>query len=129
MSVFDDVRKFNEACGVPLRSTPGDIPDDELDLALDLIGEEINELDDSISLDLPLSETADAIVDSIYVLIGLGLRMGIPLQAVWDEVQRSNMAKVVDGVVVRDLESNKVLKPAGWRAPDVAGVLERATCR
>ncbi|MCZ9634697.1 nucleoside triphosphate pyrophosphohydrolase family protein [Rhodococcus sp. BH5] len=127
MSVFDDVREFNEACGVPLRSTPGDIPDDELDLALDLIGEEINELDDSISLDLPLSETADAIVDSIYVLIGLGLRMGIPLQAVWDEVQRSNMAKVVDGVVVRDPESNKVLKPAGWRAPDVAGVLKAAS--
>lgn len=127
MSVFDDVREFNLACGVPLRSTPGDIPDEELDLALDLIGEEINELDDSISLDLPLSETADAIVDSIYVLIGLGLRMGIPLQAVWDEVQRSNMAKVVGGVVVRDPDTNKVLKPAGWRAPDVAGVLKAAS--
>ncbi|MFD6517631.1 hypothetical protein [Rhodococcus sp. NPDC060176] len=52
--------------------------------------------------------------------------LGIPLQAVWDEVQRSNMAKVVEGVVVRDPVTNKILKPDGWTAPDIAGVLERA---
>lgn len=126
MSVFDDVREFNLACGVHMMQKPRHIPERDLDLALDLIAEELDELDDALGT-LDLIGAADAIVDSIYVLIGLGLRMGIPLQAVWDEVQRSNMAKVVDGVVVRDPDTNKVLKPAGWRAPDVAGVLKAAS--
>lgn len=126
MSVFDDVREFNEACEVPLRDTPGFIPDEELTLALDLIAEELDELDDALD-EGDLVEAADAIADSIYVLIGLGLRLGIPLEAVWREVQRSNMAKVVDGRVVRDPVTNKVLKPDRWTAPDIAGVLAGAT--
>jgi predicted HAD superfamily Cof-like phosphohydrolase len=125
VNVFDDVREFNEACEVPLRDTPGFIPDDDLTLALDLIAEELDELDDALA-EGDLVEAADAIADSIYVLIGLGLRMGIPLERVWGEVQRSNMAKVVDVRVVRDPVTNKVLKPEGWSAPDIAGVLAGA---
>jgi len=125
MSLFDDVREFNEACEVPLRDTPGFVSPGEVIDAFDLISEEIHELDMALD-EVDLVEVADAIADSIYVLIGLGLRLGIPLQAVWDEVHRSNMAKVVDGVVVRDPVTNKILKPDGWTAPDIAGVLERA---
>lgn len=44
----------------------------------------------------------------------------IPFDAVWDEIHRSNMAKV-DGPVRDD---GKILKPEGWVPPDVAGVLK-----
>lgn len=195
MSLFDDVREFNEACGVRMNLQPGRMVDEDAVLALNLIAEELDELEKAVR-EYDLVEIADALADSIYVTAGLVLRhgidvsqielddwetpipprlwdrlygmrpvrqmvstaerlsiavnsaalasieweaqtlinrlvqmarwYGIPLQAVWDEVQRSNMAKVVDGVVVRDPVTGKILKPDGWTAPDVAGVLERA---
>lgn len=70
---------------------------------------------------------ADGIVDSIYVLIGLGHELGLPLVALWEEVQRSNMAKAVlqpDGSYrVARRADGKILKPEGWTPPDIASVL------
>lgn len=60
---------------------------------------------------------------TMYTLSTLAVLLRIPLDAVFAEVQRSNMAKLVDGRVVRHPQTNKVLKPAGWTPPDVAGVL------
>jgi len=72
-------------------------------------------------------ETADAIVDSIYVLIGAALEFGIPLAEIWAEVQRSNMGKVIelpDGTrKVNRRPDGKILKPENWVPPDIAGVL------
>lgn len=41
------------------------------------------------------------------------------------EVTRSNLDKIVDGKVIKDPETNKILKPEGWRGPDVIGILDR----
>jgi len=41
---------------------------------------------------------------------------------VFAEVHRSNMAKLVDGKVIRR-EDGKVLKPEGWTPPDVKGAM------
>jgi predicted HAD superfamily Cof-like phosphohydrolase len=69
-------------------------------------------------------EIADAIADSIYVLIGTALEYGIPLDAVWGEVQISNMAKVdLDTGKVRRREDGKVLKSEGWTKPDIRKAL------
>lgn len=38
-------------------------------------------------------EFADGLVDLIYVALGSGVRYGLDLPAVWDAVQRANMAK------------------------------------
>ncbi|MBM4707881.1 hypothetical protein GS982_01605 [Rhodococcus hoagii] len=40
-----------------------------------------------------------------------------------DEVTRSNLAKIVDGKVIKHPETGKVLKPEGWTAPNIAGAL------
>nr|WP_296763994.1 hypothetical protein [Rhodococcus sp. (in: high G+C Gram-positive bacteria)] len=50
----------------------------------------------------------------------------IPFPAIWDEVHQSNLAKMVDGKVIRDPDTGKVLKPAGWTPPDVLKVLVAA---
>lgn len=94
-------------------------------------------------------EVADGLADVCYVAAGMAATYGIPLGDVWDEVQRSNMAKstpcecTVDAAaeyeadldcaichgtgrqVIRDA-TGKVLKPPGWTPPDVAGVLARS---
>ena len=65
------------------------------------------------------AEVADGIVDTIYVLCQLGRVLGVPLDAVWDEVQAANMRKVgADGKVLRR-EDGKILKPEGWKPPAV----------
>ncbi len=62
---------------------------------------------------------ADGIIDSIYVLIGMGGEMGLDLAEVWRRVHLANMAKA--GGPVR--EDGKRLKPEGWVPPDVEGAI------
>lgn len=125
---FWDVQDFHDACGVKRRNTPG-FPDDpnELTLALDLIEEEDNELYLAVA-DQDIVALADAIADSIYVRVGLADRLGIDLPAVWDEVQRSNRAKIdpVTGKVKRR-EDGKILKPFDWTPPDIEKALGLAS--
>lgn len=66
-------------------------------------------------------EMLDGAVDIIYVAIGFFLDCGLPFAPFWAEVHRSNMAKA--GGPRR--EDGKVLKPPGWKPPDIAGVLRR----
>ena len=70
-------------------------------------------------------EIADALADIIYIACGTAVSYGIPLDKVFEEVHRSNMAKLVDGKVLRRADG-KVQKPEGWTPPDIAGVLKKS---
>lgn len=70
-----------------------------------------------------LVELADGLVDSVYVLLHCANSLGIPFDIVWDEVQRSNMAKVWEDGTAHKREDGKILKPPGWKPPDIFGVL------
>ena len=72
-----------------------------------------------------LEEVADGLADIIYVCIGMALSFGIPLEAVWDEVHRSNMEKV-GGAVRAD---GKILKPKNWKPPAIKNLLKEAAAR
>lgn len=63
----------------------------------------------------------DALCDIIYVACGAAVEMGVDLDEYLAEVHRSNMQKA-GGPVRAD---GKVLKPAGWTPPNIAGVLAR----
>jgi predicted HAD superfamily Cof-like phosphohydrolase len=117
---YQDVRDFHEKfdCyrqdrpGVPARGTVG--------LRWGLIDEEVNrELRPAMDAG-NLEDIADAIVDAIYVLNGTAVSYGIDLRPIWDAVHQANMAKT-DGGKRAD---GKILKPPGWVAPDVAGIIE-----
>jgi len=132
--LMDDVAAFHNACDVPALTKPAIPPPDRVKLRWNLIDEEVNvELREAMAIDgrgypLPITEPhlpsiADAIADSIYVLVGTALEYGIPLARVWDAVQAANMAKVgPDGKVIRR-EDGKILKPEGWQPADIAGIL------
>ncbi len=66
------------------------------------------------------AEVADALCDLIYVVIGTGIAFAMDLRPVWKEVQRSNMMK--EGGAKR--EDGKLLKPEGWKKPDIVAALE-----
>ena len=69
------------------------------------------------------AEVFDAILDGIWVLVGLGLAMGLPLNAGWLEVRRSNLEKIMPTGQVRRRADGKILKPDNWTPPLLAEVL------
>lgn len=115
---FADQTRFMEACG---QTTTGENVA-QFVMYETLVQEEYSEWVQSLD-DV---EDADAVIDLIVVLIGYGLSKGWPMQALWDEVMRSNMAKIDPATgMVRRREDGKILKPNGWASPDIAGVLAR----
>jgi len=115
-SVFTDQANFMLACG----QTVAGQNVRQAHLYWSLIQEEMHELQASKS-DV---EGFDAVLDLIVVLIGFGLSNGWPMQDGWDEVVRSNMAKV-DPVTgqVRRRDDGKILKPEGWTPPDLESLI------
>lgn len=132
MSIFDDVREFHRTFDLPKPQELDLYPSFALiELRVKLIKEEVQKellpalekLKTGEDQEDTMVEVADGIVDSIVVLIGCAVSFGIPIEKVWNEVHRSNMAKVgPDGTVIRR-EDGKVLKPPGWKNPDIRKAL------
>jgi predicted HAD superfamily Cof-like phosphohydrolase len=91
----------------------------------DLVAEEDRELGEARQAADEAAE-ADAHMDLIWVLLARCFSRGWPVLDLWAEVARANMSKIdpATGRVTRR-EDGKILKPAGWRGPDIAGVLAR----
>jgi predicted HAD superfamily Cof-like phosphohydrolase len=122
MSYFSDVKDFHVFFERRVGEYP-ELPDAaDMELRLLLIWEEYDELRLAHEA-ADIVEVADAIADLIYVACGMAVAYGIPLDAVWDEVHGSNMRKVDDNGRPIFREDGKVLKPAGWKGPDIGGVL------
>jgi NTP pyrophosphatase (non-canonical NTP hydrolase) len=118
---FACVRDFMLQFGQPIAALPRVPADAVARLGKRLIREEVNE-ELLPALDRgDLAAIADGLADSVYVLAWTALAYGIDLRGVFTEVHEANMRKVGGGV----RGDGKVLKPEGWVAPDVAGVLAR----
>ena len=124
MTMFTDVRDFHKAFGQRIGEKPEFPDEDERKLRVKLLKEEFIEYMDGESFN-DLVEVADALADIIYIACGTAVSYGIPLDDVFAEVHRSNMAKLVDGKVIRR-EDGKIQKPEGWTPPDIKGVLDKA---
>jgi predicted HAD superfamily Cof-like phosphohydrolase len=108
--LFADVARFNKACGVRLRPTPGWVSDDEIALAVRLIDEEREELAEALRAG-DMIATADAIADSHYVRAGLVLRLGVARTYIQDllvpSAMRPSWTDLVDReAVIADLEAD-----------------------
>jgi predicted HAD superfamily Cof-like phosphohydrolase len=122
-SIMDDVRVFHEACDVPVLDKPQIPSQERCHLRNSLNDEEWEELWSALDRG-DLVGIADALADLIYVLVGMALEYGIPLDKVWDAVQQTNIAKIDPATgKVRKREDGKILKPDGWQPPDIAGIL------
>jgi len=110
------------ACDQQVVETP-QMPDEfTTSLRLHLIHEEVHELVEGIR-NRDIVEIADALTDILYVVYGAGHAFGIPLDKCFDEVQRSNMTKVMpDGKVLKNAEG-KVMKPDTYEEPNLEKVL------
>lgn len=134
-----------------LKTTPAAVAGDPAALAMRLITEETAEVL-AAAAEGRLDDVADNLVDLIYVALGAAAMFGIDLPRVWDAVHGANMAKLAPceiggpghekhpsdhtegdtcsacrgtGLVATLDAGGKVMKPAGWRPPDVALVLAK----
>ena len=104
------------ACG---QTTNGETNQDQYKLYRNLISEEISELEEAVGTGNKV-EQLDALIDILVVTIGAIHSMGADAEGAWREVLRSNLAKIDEstGKVIKR-EDGKVLKPHGWKAPDL----------
>ena len=90
-----------------------------------LIDEEFKELQQSIQNNDNI-ECLDALIDILVVTIGAIHSMGADGEGAWQEVMRTNFAKIdPDTGKVRKREDGKVLKPSGWSAPNLGNYLNK----
>lgn len=101
-----------------------DFPDQKTrNLRIKLLMEEFHEYIDA-EMDSDMVEISDALGDMIVIIIGTALSYGIPLDKIWNEIHKSNMAKIDEdtGKVIRR-DDGKVIKPESWTPPDIQGIL------
>jgi len=120
-NMYKDVKDFQTAVGQNVGVKP-ELPDPaERELRLRLLKEEYEEyIQGECKNDV--ENIAKELADIIYIVCGTAASYGIPLDKVFAEVHKSNMAKLVDGKPVRRADG-KILKPDGWRPPDIKSIL------
>lgn len=115
---FKDVDTFQSACD----QTPSDA---NYKMYLSLIKEEFDELQEALAANDQV-EQLDALLDILVVTIGAIRTAGWDGEGGWNEVMRTNFAKIdPETGKVRKREDGKVLKPEGWTAPELAPFLTK----
>lgn len=151
MSDFERVREFTKETGNAVPNTPVKMTEDEVYFLIKMLLDEILELaatvDESYSAKLKIvqmivesknlnkivgtdteliAEQGDALVDMYYYSLNAAAKKGINLSKIFDKVHDANMAKrdpVTNKFILR--HDGKVMKPEGWKAPDIIEEIER----
>ena len=127
-ATIDAVAAFHDAFGIRNAPSPEALPSPAtIALRHRLMAEENEEYLEAAEAG-DLVEVADALGDMLYILCGTILQHGMQdvIEAVFAEIQRSNLSKLgADGRPIYR-EDGKVMKGPGYTPPDLAFVRERA---
>ena len=116
MNPFRDQEKFMRACD---QSVDG-FNERQYAMYVNLINEEHQELLEA-TLTEDRVEQLDALIEILVVTIGAIHSAGWDAEGAWKEVMMTNFAKIDSETgKVRKREDGKVLKPLGWKAPNLA---------
>jgi predicted HAD superfamily Cof-like phosphohydrolase len=114
---FRDQETFMIACD----QTVGVENKEQYGLYLNLIKEETQELWDSTTRE----DDLDALIDILVVTIGALHSIGADVEGAWREVMGTNQAKINPRTGrVNKREDGKVLKPEGWKPPELEKFLK-----
>lgn len=131
-TLYDLVGEFHQKFGLPTagveHADPGLPGNDTFLFRYRFLQEELHELLRAYH-EQDLVGMADALADLVYVALGTAHFCRFPFDEVFTEVHRANMQKErangrSDGRSKRG-HALDVVKPEGWRPPDVSGVLNR----
>lgn len=118
---FNDQEKFMTACDQSVKEWNNE----QFNMYVKLIDEERTELQEAIDA-CDSKEILDALTDILVVTIGAMHSAGYNAEGAWNEVMRTNFAKIneVTGKVNKR-EDGKVLKPVGWMPPELGQYLSK----
>jgi predicted HAD superfamily Cof-like phosphohydrolase len=119
MSKVDQAKEFHEKHGIPVGKMGHMLTAERTLLRFRLIMEELSELIEATQLrDYPgmCHEAADL----LYVTYGFAIEAGIPIDAVFDEIHRSNMTKDKS-----EDAGGKIVKGESYVPPDIEKVLTK----
>lgn len=125
--MLDHVAKFHDAFKIGNEELPTvDINPSEVVLRYKLMREENEEYLEAAEKG-DLVEVADALGDMLYILCGTILRHGLQdkMNAVFMEIQRSNMSKLDENGEPLYREDGKVMKSNLYVKPDLASILSK----
>jgi predicted HAD superfamily Cof-like phosphohydrolase len=123
---IDHVKKFHEVYEAPVLENAGIPSADRCELRHKLMAEELKEFKEAYENN-DLIEVADALTDLAYVLFGSVLEFGLQdkFEALFEEVQRSNMSKLDENGRPIKREDGKILKGPNFFLPDLKGIIEQ----
>ena len=121
------VHEFHSAFGLGIKNSPTANLDSKKNLLrYELMREENDEYLEAAN-NGDLIEVADALGDMLYILCGTIIEHGMQdkIEAVFNEIQRSNMSKLgADGKPIYR-EDGKVLKGPDYFKPNIKDILDR----
>jgi len=122
---IEQVKEFNKVFGIKYNNNPTLISWEDWGLRDNLMYEELGEYYDACENE-NLTEVADALGDMLYILCGTILAHGMQdkIEEILDEIHRSNMSKIEDGVVLRR-EDGKVMKGKNYFKPNIKAILNK----
>ncbi len=122
------VTEFHNAFRLSVEHKPkSDISSEITELRYNLMKEENEEYLQAVKSN-DLIEIGDALGDMLYILCGTIISHGFQdkIEAIFDEIQRSNMSKLgVDGKPIYR-EDGKVLKGPNYFKPDIEKILKKS---
>ncbi|MFH6956839.1 hypothetical protein ACHRV1_05485 [Flavobacterium aquidurense] len=122
---LDAVTEFHTAFKIGHSQTPiADLGESKKILRYNLMKEENEEYLEAVQNN-DLVEIADALGDMMYILCGTIIEHGLQdkIEAVFDEIQRSNMSKLGEGGKPIYREDGKVMKGPNYFKPDFSKLL------
>ncbi|MDC0570308.1 nucleoside triphosphate pyrophosphohydrolase family protein [Flavobacteriaceae bacterium] len=122
---IEAVQRFHEAFKIGYRTSPkADLGASKNQLRFDLMKEENEEYLEAAQNN-DLVEVADALGDMLYILCGTIIEHGLQhkIEAVFEEIQRSNMSKLGEDGQPIYREDGKVLKGPKYFKPNIESIL------
>lgn len=120
------VHEFHSTFGLGINNEPtGDLGENKNMLRFNLMKEENEEYLEAVQNN-DITEIADALGDMLYILCGTILEHGLQhkIEAVFDEIQRSNMSKLGEDGKPIYREDGKVIKGPNYFKPNFEEILQ-----
>ena len=126
--LFDEIALFMRAGNQTVPHKPSSGVPAGVARFIDRVREEVKETSNAYFAN-HRAEAVDGFLDTAYVAITGAIRIAGVEKAreCWEAIMRANTSKIdgTYGETVTDPSTGKILKPEGWTAPDIEGILGR----
>ena len=126
--MFDEIAVFMQAGNQKVPEQPVEVFSVADSKFIDRTADEVRETYEAFYED-NVPEGVDGFLDTAYVAITGAIHIAGVKKAreCWEAIMRANTSKIdgTYGETVTDPGTGKILKPEGWKAPDIKGILER----